>query len=225
MRPVNSGSITRQKTNIFHFSACVRERRNCPPHLNLIWTSKSCPHQPIHHHSSCSSMADRKHHTPRATRKSSAMGHHRQTVAAAAPASAAAAGARNNKIRITDAFNLSLPQQLVILDEATELPPFGFNIAGLEQRLKRRLGLEIGQVLVCYLGSYSCSVLCGAPAVSNLSNHKKRESQCCSFFQLLSIQKSHDISVGGACVQKSTTQNTEAARTRTCFVFFLCLDE
>lgn len=102
-------------------------------------------------------MGDRKHHTPRATRKSSAMGLHGQTApaAAAAPAAApaapaavnpAAASAPNRNGRITDVFHLSLPQQLVVLDEATELPPFGFNIAGLEQRLKRRLGLEIAQV-------------------------------------------------------------------------------
>lgn len=48
--------------------------------------------------------------------------------------------------RITTASELGLAQHLAVLDEATELPPFGFNIAGLEQRLERRLGLEITPV-------------------------------------------------------------------------------
>lgn len=51
------------------------------------------------------------------------------------------------KKQVTDASDLTLEQQLAVLDEATELPPFGFNIAGLEQRLERRLGFEITQVV------------------------------------------------------------------------------
>lgn len=49
---------------------------------------------------------------------------------------------------VTNASDLTLEQQLAVLDEATELPPFGFNIAGLEKRLQRRLGFEITQVNV-----------------------------------------------------------------------------
>lgn len=48
--------------------------------------------------------------------------------------------------RVTTASELSLAEHLAVLDEATELPPFGFNIAGLEQRLERRLGFGITQV-------------------------------------------------------------------------------
>lgn len=48
--------------------------------------------------------------------------------------------------RIVTAAELGLAEHLAVLDEATELPPFGFNIAGLEQRLERRLGLEITPV-------------------------------------------------------------------------------
>lgn len=48
--------------------------------------------------------------------------------------------------RIATAAELGLAEHLAVLDEATELPPFGFNIAGLEQRLERRLGLEITPV-------------------------------------------------------------------------------
>lgn len=50
--------------------------------------------------------------------------------------------------RVTKASDLTLEEQLAVLNEATELPPFGFNIAGLEQRLERRLGFEITQVRV-----------------------------------------------------------------------------
>lgn len=55
--------------------------------------------------------------------------------------------------RIATAAELGLAEHLAVLDEATELPPFGFNIAGLEQRLERRLGLEITPVrclLLCF---------------------------------------------------------------------------
>lgn len=52
----------------------------------------------------------------------------------------------NNKRVVTTASELSLAEHLAVLDEATELPPFGFNIAGLEQRLGRRLGFDINQV-------------------------------------------------------------------------------
>lgn len=61
-------------------------------------------------------------------------------------APAAAGSACGGTTRITDASCLSLKQTLEVLDEATELPPFGLNLPGLEQRLKRRLGLEISQV-------------------------------------------------------------------------------
>lgn len=47
---------------------------------------------------------------------------------------------------VTKAADLSLDQQLAVLDEATELPPFGFNLQGLEKRLQRRLGFKITQV-------------------------------------------------------------------------------
>lgn len=50
--------------------------------------------------------------------------------------------------RVTKASDLTLEEQLAVLNEATELPPFGFNIAGLEQRLERRLGFEVTQVRV-----------------------------------------------------------------------------
>lgn len=79
-----------------------------------------------------SSMADRQN-SDRAGRTSSG-------------APAAAGNACGGTTRITDASCLTLQQHLDVLDEATELPPFGLNIAGLEQRLKRRLGLEISQV-------------------------------------------------------------------------------
>lgn len=90
------------------------------------------------------------------------MSQRRDSVNAAATAAAAAtesgdSGAKKSissrtssaqalRNRITEASQLSLSDHMVVLDEATELPPFGFNIAGLEQRLKRRLGLEIAQV-------------------------------------------------------------------------------
>lgn len=53
---------------------------------------------------------------------------------------------------VTNAADLTLNQQLAVLDEATELPPFGFNIAGLEKRLQRRLGFEITQVSLFHDG-------------------------------------------------------------------------
>lgn len=56
------------------------------------------------------------------------------------------ASVRLKNKRIATASELGLAQHLAVLDEATELPPFGFNIAGLEQRLERRLGLEITPV-------------------------------------------------------------------------------
>lgn len=48
--------------------------------------------------------------------------------------------------RITTASALSFSETFAVLDEATELPPFGFNIAILEQRLERRLGFEVTKV-------------------------------------------------------------------------------
>lgn len=48
--------------------------------------------------------------------------------------------------RITTAAGLSFSETLAVMDEATELPPFGFNIAILEQRLERRLGFEVTKV-------------------------------------------------------------------------------
>ncbi|CAM9906211.1 unnamed protein product [Discosporangium mesarthrocarpum] len=33
----------------------------------------------------------------------------------------------------------------MVMEEATEVPPFGFHVAFLEQRLKRRLGFEVSQ--------------------------------------------------------------------------------
>lgn len=56
--------------------------------------------------------------------------------------------------RIATAAELGLAEHLAVLDEATELPPFGFNIAGLEQRLERRLGLEITPVRCLLLCSF-----------------------------------------------------------------------
>lgn len=54
---------------------------------------------------------------------------------------------RSKNTRPTKANELSLAEHLAVLDEATELPPFGFNIAGLERRLERRLGFAITQVM------------------------------------------------------------------------------
>lgn len=68
----------------------------------------------------------------------------------------AAGKAFGGTTRITHADCLSLAQQLDVLDAATELPPFGFNIAGLEQRLKRRLGLEISQVPQLFSVRFRC---------------------------------------------------------------------
>lgn len=106
-----------------------------------------------------------RRHTSRTVRNVSPMGQQRAStsaVVAAAAAAAAAAESRDSgtkksnsssiritedsRNRITDAGQLSLSDHMVVLDEAIELPPFGFNVAGLEQRLKRRLGLEIAQV-------------------------------------------------------------------------------
>lgn len=92
-------------------------------------------------------MADRES-TPRFARKSSVLTH----------------GAGRHGIgtaRITDALCLSLAQQLVILDESTELPPFGMCMAGLQQRLKRRLGLEIAEVCEQFLKHQLNFFLCG----------------------------------------------------------------
>ncbi|CAN0483657.1 unnamed protein product, partial [Ectocarpus sp. 12 AP-2014] len=93
-------------------------------------------------------MADRQH-TSRTIRKEPVMG---QNQAAAADAAAATASSRSGgrgsgtkKRRVIDACELPPAAKMAVLDEATELPPFGFNIAVLEQRLKRRLGLEIAQ--------------------------------------------------------------------------------
>lgn len=71
-----------------------------------------------------------------------------QEASAASADSGSSAAARV----LTNAADLTLDQQLAVLDEATELPPFGFNIAGLERRLQRRLGFEITQV--------RCSLAC-----------------------------------------------------------------
>lgn len=93
-------------------------------------------------------MADRKH-TSRTIRKEPVMGQHQAAATAAASAASSGSGGRGSgtkKRRITDAFELPPAAKMAVLDEATELPPFGFNIAVLEQRLKRRLGLEIAQV-------------------------------------------------------------------------------
>ncbi|CAM9891308.1 unnamed protein product [Choristocarpus tenellus] len=47
--------------------------------------------------------------------------------------------------RISKASDLSPSQQLIVMEEATEVPPFGFHFACLEQRLERRLGCKIAQ--------------------------------------------------------------------------------
>lgn len=77
-------------------------------------------------------MADREN-TPRISRKPSAIAH----------------GADH---RILDAHCLSLAQQLVVLDESTELPPFGMCMSALQRRLKHRLGLDIAEVCHPFLG-------------------------------------------------------------------------
>lgn len=99
-------------------------------------------------------MADRKN-TSRANRKGLVAGE----------GSGSSGGMRSQNKRVTQASELSLAEHLAVLDEATELPPFGFNIAGLEQRLERRLGFEISQVwLAClsrvYLLHSSSGSLC-----------------------------------------------------------------
>lgn len=75
------------------------------------------------------------------------MGQHQAATAAAAAVSGSGrGGSGTKKRRVTDASELPPAAKMAVLDEATELPPFGFNVAVLEQRLKRRLGLEIAQV-------------------------------------------------------------------------------
>lgn len=56
------------------------------------------------------------------------------------------ANSKKRPMVVTKASQLTLAENLAVLAEATELPPFGFNIAGLAKRLKRRLGFEIAQV-------------------------------------------------------------------------------
>ena len=93
--------------------------------------------------------------------------HEHQQMAESTPSiarktSAASQGAGQNGVvcgtaRITDAQCLSLAQQLVLLDEATELPPFGMCMSGLQQRLKQRLGIEIAEV--CQLFSSTLDII------------------------------------------------------------------
>ena len=93
-------------------------------------------------------MADRHHH-PRTDRKGSTAcreGASSSTVTAITTTSTASPFASTK--RITTAAELSLPETLAVMDEATELPPFGFNIGILEQRLKQRLGFEVTKVLL-----------------------------------------------------------------------------
>lgn len=89
--------------------------------------------------------------------------------------------------RIAMAAELGLAEHLAVLDEATELPPFGFNIAGLEQRLERRLGLEITPVrclLLCFFHR-SCRPCFGHKAC-NESSGSLFENVC--FYEYFTIE-------------------------------------
>lgn len=100
-------------------------------------------------------MADRKH-SPRQSRKGL-----REGEGAGYVCGGAGDGVQAKSRRVTRAADLSLAEHLAVLDESTELPPFGFNIAGLEQRLERRLGFEVS--LVSLGGTLSRSGRCAAP--------------------------------------------------------------
>lgn len=107
-------------------------------------------------------MADRES-TPRIARKSSATGH------STGHSDIGTAGTT----RITDAQCLSLAQQLVVLDESTELPPFGMCMVGLQERLKRRLGLEISEVCQPLLSTYSVRIIFAKNLRLGYETHEK----------------------------------------------------
>lgn len=91
-------------------------------------------------------MADRKQNQRADDLREAAIGQDGRKNTSLKPNSTAKSTPFASRKRITTAAELSFSETLAVMDEATELPPFGFNIAILEQRLERRLGFEVTKV-------------------------------------------------------------------------------